>query len=56
MDVAFQGLRRALEPGWGGGAYGRVVVGGEIRVGDEVRLEGLPQASDSARSAAAASS
>ena len=56
MDEALQGLRKALDPGWGGGAYGRVLVGGEIRVGDEVRLEGLPQASDSARSAAAASS
>ena len=39
MDDALQGLRKALEPGWGGGAYGRVLVGGEIRVGDEVRLE-----------------
>jgi MOSC domain-containing protein YiiM len=40
MDEAFQGLRKALDPGWGGGAYGRILVGGEIRVGDEVRLEG----------------
>jgi MOSC domain-containing protein YiiM len=39
MDDALQGLREALDPGWGGGAYGRVALGGEIRVGDEVRLE-----------------
>jgi MOSC domain-containing protein YiiM len=39
MDEAFQGLRSALDPAWGGGAYGKVLVGGEIRVGDEVRLE-----------------
>ena len=39
MDEALQGLRKALEPDWGGGAYGRVAIGGEIRVGDEVRLE-----------------
>jgi MOSC domain-containing protein YiiM len=39
MDEALPGLRRALEPHWGGGAYGRVVTGGEIRVGDEVWLE-----------------
>jgi MOSC domain-containing protein YiiM len=39
MDEALPGLRKALEPGWGGGAYGRVVQGGDVRVGDEVRLE-----------------
>ena len=39
MDQALPGLRSALDPHWGGGAYGRVVEGGEIRVGDEVWLE-----------------
>jgi MOSC domain-containing protein YiiM len=43
MDDTLQGLRQALEPNWGGGAYGRVVVGGEIHVGDEVRLEPAAQ-------------
>jgi MOSC domain-containing protein YiiM len=46
MDEALQGLRAALDPGWGGGAYGKVLVGGEIRVGDEVRLEPAARASD----------
>jgi len=39
MDEAVPGLRAALSDGWGGGAYGRVVEGGEIHVGDDVRLE-----------------
>jgi MOSC domain-containing protein YiiM len=39
MDQALPGLRKALEPRWGGGAYGRVTLGGDVRVGDEVRLE-----------------
>ena len=56
MDEALQGLRKALDPGWGGGAYGKVLVGGEIRVGDEVRLDARAQATDSATRAAAASS
>jgi MOSC domain-containing protein YiiM len=43
MDEAHPGLRRALEPCWGGGAYGRVLVGGEIHVGDEVWLEPAAQ-------------
>jgi MOSC domain-containing protein YiiM len=47
MDEALPGLRRALEPRWSGGAYGRVVIGGEIRVGDEVRLE-APAAAETA--------
>jgi MOSC domain-containing protein YiiM len=31
------GLQAALEPGWGGGAFGTVVTPGEIAVGDPVR-------------------
>lgn len=40
MDESFSGLREAMKPEWGGGAYGEIVEGGEIRVGDEARLEG----------------
>jgi MOSC domain-containing protein YiiM len=45
MDEAHLGLRKALEPCWGGGANGRVVVGGKIQVGDEVWLEPSAEAS-----------
>jgi MOSC domain-containing protein YiiM len=37
MDEACNGLRAALGPGWGGGAYGEVLNDGEIAVGDPVR-------------------
>jgi MOSC domain-containing protein YiiM len=36
MDEAWPGLRRTMFDHWGGGAFGEVVVGGEIRVGDVV--------------------
>jgi len=36
MDQAQPGLKEALDPGWGGGAYGSVVHGGVIRAGDTV--------------------
>ena len=39
MDAAHQGLRAALTPDWRGGVRTRVLEGGEIRVGDAVRLE-----------------
>ena len=39
MDEQCPGLTDALDPGWGGGVYGVVLDDGEIRVGDEARLE-----------------
>jgi MOSC domain-containing protein YiiM len=50
MDEAHPGLRTALEVGWGGGVYGRVIQGGEIRVGDEVWLEPALEAREAAPS------
>jgi MOSC domain-containing protein YiiM len=35
MDEAQPGLRAALSPRWRGGAFGEVIAGGVIRVGDE---------------------
>jgi len=37
MEETFPGLEAALWPDWGGGAFGEVVEGGEIGVGDAVR-------------------
>ena len=37
MDQAWPGLRKSLEQGWRGGAYGKILAGGRIAVGDEVR-------------------
>lgn len=39
MDEAWQGLRNALRDDWLGGAFGIVVEGGSIRIGDPVTLE-----------------
>ena len=39
MDEQCDGLRRALSPGWGGGAYGVVLDDGPVRVGDRAELE-----------------
>jgi MOSC domain-containing protein YiiM len=39
MDEALPGLRRAMASPWRGGAFGVILDGGEIRVGDPVELE-----------------
>jgi MOSC domain-containing protein YiiM len=42
MDEACDGLRVALEPEWRGGAFGSVLEGGAISVGDSVEWEVTP--------------
>lgn len=39
MDAIREGLRAALAPDWRGGVLGRVLAGGEIAVGDKIRIE-----------------
>lgn len=39
MDEAFQGLRTAMRPAWGGGAFAEVLDDGAIAVGDPVTWE-----------------
>lgn len=39
MDEALTGLREAMYPDWGGGAYGEVLDDGRISVGDAVTWE-----------------
>ena len=39
MDELAPGLRAALVPDWRGGAGGKIVAGGTIAVGDEIRIE-----------------
>ncbi len=40
MDEAFRGLRDVMTPRWGGGAWGEVLRGGPIAVGDPVSWHG----------------
>ena len=39
MDEQHPGLREALVPDWGGGAFAAVLAGGDIRIGDAVSWE-----------------
>jgi MOSC domain-containing protein YiiM len=39
MDAKLPGLKNALKPNWNGGAFGKVLVGGKIFVGDKVGWE-----------------
>jgi MOSC domain-containing protein YiiM len=39
MDAAWPGLQQAMRARWGGGAFGEVLQGGEIRVGDPVAFD-----------------
>lgn len=42
MDEALPGLRRAMTDNWGGGAFGEIVEGGRIALGDAARWEDAP--------------
>ena len=39
MDAIADGLQAALKPDWRGGACARVIEGGTIRIGDNIRIE-----------------
>jgi len=39
MEALHPGLREALEPDWRAGARARVLRGGEVSIGDEIRIE-----------------
>jgi MOSC domain-containing protein YiiM len=43
MDQALPGLRAAMSAPWNGGAYGEIIVGGAITVGDEARWRAEPR-------------
>ena len=38
MDEAQEGLRAALGPDWRAGAYGQIVTGGNVRIGDAAEI------------------
>ena len=40
MEAVLPGLRRALAPSWGGGAFAQVLRGGLIRIGDAIVWDG----------------
>ena len=44
MEEALPGLRRTMYDNWGGGAFGEVLEGGVITIGDEVVWEDNPAA------------
>ncbi len=46
MEEALTGLRRTMYDNWGGGAFGEVIEGGVITIGDEVAWEDSPAAAD----------
>jgi MOSC domain-containing protein YiiM len=39
MEDVAEGLKTALTPDWRGGACARVIAGGHIAIGDEIRIE-----------------
>ena len=39
MEALYRGLRAALEPDWRAGARARVLRGGRVAVGDEIRID-----------------
>ena len=39
MDAALDGLKNAMVPRWGGGAWADAVTGGTIRVGDDIKFD-----------------
>lgn len=40
MDAQFQGLTKALEPGWRGGVCCKVLADGRVQVGDKLVIQG----------------
>jgi MOSC domain-containing protein YiiM len=40
MDDAQPGLRSAMGPEWRGGVYGEILDSGQIRIGDQVEIQG----------------